>query len=703
MLPVRGSVLVALVMAVVVTTSPAQDVNVVPVPFTTQRLLRLTRDTGHPEVVTLRFFAHGELRPDGKNLAVLTQANRPVPWRLLQVGPGDLCRLAFQTTRTDKIYRICYGGPPTEERSPPWTSTVGLLLEARRWKACDLTRLDTVRKAFDAAPPIGQRYVNHVFHRHNPIAPDPEPFFSRYTGVLRAPRDGNYVFFTSSQDCSFLLIDGKLVVAAPGGRGPVGDARLKGKVDLTAGNHTFEYLHAASGPDACMVAAWQPPGAKALEPIPPKAFADDEVGRPGTPAPTHRTHGNLPDFVVEEQGEVPLLDSLQPLVRVQLLDVSAWSARKVKAKWDFGDGTSGEAIDPVHVYLLPGMVTVTMTARSGPATLTTANRVRIYRPIIPPDARSTDRLADYVKYLDDFDVTKLDLDAALQLLRACDQAGQHERAGKIGRAALQTHRTDPPERAVYQLAEVAGALLRDRLDDPAGARAVWEAAARQVREADLQAICELETADVVLHEQHRRAEAKPHLEAAAVVLKTLNRPSLTARLHLLWGDWHARGRDREAARAAYQKAAEALGKRGSLIEENAWRGSFSRSTESFLREKELDRARDELRAWQEKFPEDRLEGYWPLLQTRYLVARGKLGHAAVLATDMAAVNMDSAYADQLAYLAAECEEKLGHKERAAAAYRSFLTDFPGSPLVPDVRKKLGIPAGVPAPKPTDKK
>lgn len=701
MLPGRGAGMVMLTVAVVVTTSPAQDVHLVPGTFTTQRLVRLTRETGHPEVVVLRFFTHGEMRPDGTNLAVLTQANRPVSWRLLQVGPGDLCRVAFQTTRVDKVYRVCYGGPPFAEKAPPWTATAGLLLEVRRWKACNLRRIDAVRKAFDGAEVLGRRYVNRVFHRHNPIAPDPEPFFSRYTGTLRAPQTGSYAFFTSSQDCSFLLIDGKLVVASPGSRGPVGDARHMGKVDLTAGGHAFEYLHAASGPDACMVAAWQPPGAKALEIIPPKAFADDEVGRPAAAPPTHRTHGAIPDFLVDEVGEVPLFDSLQPLVRVQFTDVSAWAGRKVKARWEFGDGTSGEGVDPAHVYLLPGMVTVTMTAKPGPAVLTTQNRVRIHRPFIPPDAKSIDTLADYGKHLAAFDSTKLDLASALQLVRACDQAGQHERAGKVGRAALETARPDPPESAVYRLAEATGELLRDRLDDPAGARAVWEAAARQLREPGLRVHCALEAADILLHDLHQRADARPHLESAAALLTTLNRPMLTARLHMLWGDWHARGRDRAAARAEYQKAAETLGKRGSSIEENAWRGAFSRSTESFLRERELDRARDELRTWQAKFPEDRLEGYWPLLQARYLAARGKLAHAAVLAADMAAVHPDSAYADQLAYLAAECEAKAGRKDRATAAYRAFLTDFPGSPLVLDVRKKLGLPA-TPAVKPADK-
>jgi hypothetical protein len=68
--------------------------------------------------------------------------------------------------------------------------------------------------------------------------------------------------YSGTEDCSFLLIDGKQVVAAPGAHGPVQDARIQGVMQLSKGPHAFEYFHAASGGHACMLAAWQPPGQK---------------------------------------------------------------------------------------------------------------------------------------------------------------------------------------------------------------------------------------------------------------------------------------------------------------------------------------------------------------------------------------------------------------------------------------------------------
>ena len=61
-----------------------------------------------------------------------------------------------------------------------------------------------------------------------------------------------------------------------------------------------------------------------------------------------------------------------------------------------------------------------------------------------------------------------------------------------------------------------------------------------------------------------------------------------------------------------------------------------------------------------------------------------------LAGDLVAVNPDSAYADRLVYLAAECEERQGHGDRARAGYQSLITDYPGSPLVSEAKRKIAI-------------
>ena len=110
-------------------------------------------------VIVTQFFHHGEIREDGRNVAVLPKnLAKPVPTRVLQVGPGDYCRVAFQVVEGQHLYDVLYGGEPLkDEVLPPWTATQGLLLETREYKNCNLNSYSAVRAAYESADvmPLG--------------------------------------------------------------------------------------------------------------------------------------------------------------------------------------------------------------------------------------------------------------------------------------------------------------------------------------------------------------------------------------------------------------------------------------------------------------------------------------------------------------------------------------------------------------------
>ena len=116
-------------------------------------------------IAVAEFFHHGEIRPDGSNVLVIAKNSKEMaPMRVLQLGPGDFCRVAFQTVKGQAEYELLYGGDPPKESPPAWSRHEGLLLEARQFKHCDLNSLESVCKAFESAPPIGADYVDGVFH-----------------------------------------------------------------------------------------------------------------------------------------------------------------------------------------------------------------------------------------------------------------------------------------------------------------------------------------------------------------------------------------------------------------------------------------------------------------------------------------------------------------------------------------------------------
>ena len=102
-------------------------------------------------------------------------------------------------------------------------------------------------------------------------------FAFRWRGVLTAPKEGEYKFWTTSDDGSRLFIDGKKVVEN-GGIHP-GQER-DGKVKLSAGDHAIEVQYFDGGGQSEMKVEWRLPGGQ-REAIPASALSHE--GQPMRP------------------------------------------------------------------------------------------------------------------------------------------------------------------------------------------------------------------------------------------------------------------------------------------------------------------------------------------------------------------------------------------------------------------------------------
>ena len=663
-------------------------------------------------IVVTEFLHHGQINDQGTNVLVAAKNRDLVPMRVLQLGPGDYCRLAFQTIRTQREYEIFYGGDPPGKAPPKWNSRDGLLLETRRYKHCNLNSLDSVRDAFNSSKPYGSDYVKAVSHSHNPFSPKPGPFLSRYSGVLRIPSAGKYGFITSSRDCSFLLIDGKPVVSAPGRHGPMRRARRGSRKDirLSAGPHQFEYYHAAAGSSAVMFAAWEvnPADAKPKPAaIPPTVFRAGAVGRVPAGRVTLRSAKLAPDFLVKIDGDVPLPDNPVPLIGVMFRDNSPKAVTlRAKVHWDFGDGQTADTPNVNHVYLHPGLYTVKLSLkRSGSRPVEISNRVYVDRPVLGRKAK-LHTLDQYLPVLETYDPQTLDAAALRQLVLAYEAKAlallaqkkpQPEEARKYlakavvaGKVAFLGESAARDGEELYKLARLVAPMARDRLAESRVAARIWHVAARKASDGQLKAECEIEAADIAANDLLSATVAKPLLEAAAAHLGKGKTGPLAARLQRVWGDYYAATGNGKAARAAYHQAEKLQGSRRRYIERTAWRGAHSRSAEEFIRTGQHARAADQLRKWQSEFPTEKIDGYLTLMQSRHWAGRKQYAQAIAQAEQLLCVNPDSSYADQLLLLAAECEQKRGRKDRALATLHSLLKDYPGSPLVPEAKKRIAL-------------
>ncbi|MBM4093469.1 MAG: PKD domain-containing protein [Planctomycetes bacterium] len=645
----------------------------------------LPLETGVPAVVTTDFFAHGQLAGENPAVTVYARGER-VPSRVLQVGPGDFCRVAFQTRKSEPSYQVYYGGDATAAEPLTWTATDGLLYEARRWKECNLRQLDSVRDAYESSQRLGSDYVSQVYHRHNPFAVQPAPFLSHYSGTLKIQTPGLYQFFTSSEDCSFLQIDGRTVVSLPGRHRPVGQARFKGEVQLTAGEHRFDYWHAAGGQETCAVAAWQVPGADRLELIPAGAFGSDRTAHVAAQNAEHVTDGPLPDFRLAIRGEAPIDDDDQWAVRVEFEGAGPVLDRTSTCSWDFGDGQTATQWQLTHVYLRPGEYSVAFRVRRRGKDSEVTHRVPITRFIQQEGTKNADTLDDYLPILDGYEFAALDGQSQLRMVLLRLQREEWAKAVETGlRAGAAAGPGD--DGAMGKIAAALDTVARLQLGDPASAFQLWRKACQASQDPRDKARCALAAADIALNELLQVDKARPLLAAADAHFRESSGLD-GARLARVWGDWHARHGDAAAALAAYQQAAAKRELALSIAQQHARRGAYSRSAEAFLRENDLPRAGEQLSQWQQDFPRDKSEGYLSLLLVRYWTARNLPRVALASANDLLTVAPQSPYADRLLLAQADAEELLGRVDRALAVCQSLLTDYPGSPLHDAAKEKI---------------
>ncbi len=582
----------------------------------------------------------------GKTVLVTTKGKKPVPFKILQLGPGDFCRLAIQTDEKTASFTIYYGVPQGKQPNkgvevPPWTSDAGLLLETR-WveNAFSMDNVEQLKKAFDRAKPAGADYVRNVMHGFNPMSFRREPFLSRYTGNLYVTTPGTYAIMTSSHQGSFVVIDGKVAAEQPGRRGRAWDARpeLVRKIQLAEGKHPFEYYHATGDSSANMMLVWEHNPAENMQKpvlVPPEAFKSDQVSRASAGGLTLADTPGAPDFEYRIQGNVPLPDNEQQLIAVQFANkTSTGIAARGKPHWNFGDGQSSDDANPTHIYLKPGIYPVELVAESGDHRFSVVNRIEVDLPhtLNSEKGEKLPTIDTYLPILEKYDASKLDPDTMLQLVevyqakidrilnprpgeiqsvgdeenddkdkkdkkektpapkRKGTTTAEMEQVAKYRRLIAETVRSalvENPnfkgETAVHKLALMAGSIARDYLLDTKLAGQIYVAAAQKLSVDDLSGECSALAADVALDMQNKTA-AKSFLDAAAKKVPKSGIGTPMSTFHRVKAEFLAEEGKGEEARNEIEASAKATGSGMHFAEKIALQGSASRSAENFIRE-----------------------------------------------------------------------------------------------------------------------
>ena len=639
---------------------------------------------GNPGVVVAEFLTHGMMLKGDRTLAVMYRT-REVPHQVLQVGPGDFCRVAIQNDPPASRYVVYFGATGQRKQpAPKWTVRKGLLLKVLHWKPCDEDDFQSVRQAIETATVLGSDYVPNVFLGHNPFGSSFARYLSVYRGWLHVPKSGRYKFVTSSQDCSFLCLDDKVVVEWPGRHRAVGAAMKQAFTPLDRKVYKFDYYHAALGNGTCAVAAWAGPGApkdrqgrpKAM-PIPADAFGGP-ILRGKVTRIEIRSRGAVPTFRPEVLGEAIIEEEPRFLIKIKFHNL-AKRARRTSGqfRWEFGDGQTSTEAEPVHIYLRIGEFPVKLTTRQSGRPQSATCSLMVTRDWNKQTDKEWDSLSSYMKAVAKYKFMTLDSASLGRAIEAFEYLKSDQALGLMAPAAL--NRKDLGEEVLFKLCQSVGKALRGKSTDAPKAVAVLTSGAERCQKPVLRAKLLLLCGEILLNQLRDPPQARQRLKQALSLADQTGEEQTVRRAHIRLGDVYRREGSADKAMQHYQAAARIEVSNGEEFAlATARRGAYPRQVEEFLRRKELEEAHKYLRRWEWRFPTDKVRGFWSLMQARYLYQTARAHRAVDEVRDVLAINPESPQAVELLLWAGKCSEYLKKSDDARAFYKRILADYPGT-------------------------
>jgi len=630
------------------------------------------------DAAVVTFYTGGHLEADGSDIRVVARG-RQVPHLLFGVGPGDTATIAFKAEKGVRDCHIYFGNKNAGAPKYDWEPQRGLILQTRGFGGGDPKNLPAMRAILKRAEPFyGAAAVDRIWHGQNMFGP-PGSFVSMYVGWLVCTTPGQYAFATTSDDASFLLVDGKEVISWPGWHGPVADARHNGRVTLKGGLHLLEYLHVNGGASTCAVAAWMPPGAEKFEVIPETAFAPLSRAEVG---PLELAGGGVAaDFEAEIVGEALMSQSEEIYAaKMAFADTTAGSKTSV-VHWDFGDGQYARGPSATHIYLASGVYAVTMRLGTGPAAASITQRIQVHQHWGWQTKKDIDDITAYFSEISRYDVEALDAPSCINLLKLADEQGSMDFAKRVALAAVSR------EGAAADDLETVTALIR-RIMGPAriaadeGLIAAYTKAARE-QKGKAKAVMARALSDIML-ERGRAREAEGVLRDA---LAEAPDAMTKRRLFIAYADAARYALDAEAARNALLAAQEIPLDR-SALQGTALGGAVAFAAEDYIARREWQDAEEALDRWDWEKPLEKLQGYSSYL--RALVYQGEKREARSLAEleATAASCPESAYAPKALFLAAKIQLARGNREAARAALDKITGEYPASGEVENARQML---------------
>ncbi len=355
---------------------------------------------------------------DSRDVRVVDEKGKMLKSKVIWFDESDRIELICELGTKESVY-VYWGNKKAKkvDKSMIFEPEFGLYLETSEKPDGNFDTWQQTQELFAKSKKIYGRTINlNVQERFNRFGPS-DNYLSHYFGWLECPETGKYKFYTASDDASFLLIDGKMIVQWAGVHtahsGVYG--QHFGSVILSKGKHRFDYYHVESTADQACVAGWR---------LPSKFNAELEEGE--TFLIPAKNFGGFVEGVtknLEIRGQTIVADFVHiPLSDLYMSESDAivkvhFTARihgienivgKYKFEWDFGNGNKSTGSQTVHVFLTSGIYEVTLKVVTTEKTLVTETIKLKVLPIWDQNSRFNENSANYFyQQIKDYEFSKI--------------------------------------------------------------------------------------------------------------------------------------------------------------------------------------------------------------------------------------------------------------------------------------------------------
>ncbi|MCD4656987.1 MAG: PKD domain-containing protein [Planctomycetes bacterium] len=417
----------------------------------------------------------GRTFADARDVRVVDENGKVLKSKIVWFDESDRIEIICELGTKESVY-VYWGNKNAKkvEKSIIFEPEFGLYLETWEKPEGDFDSWQQTQELFAKSKKIYGRTVHlKVQERFNRFGPS-DNYLSHYYGWLECPENGKYKFYTASDDASFLLIDGKMVVQWAGlhtaHSGVYG--QHFGTVKLSKGKHRFDYYHVESTADQACVAGWRLPSKinDELEQgetflIPPRYFGGFVEGVTkkleikGQKIVVDFTHIPLSDLYMSESDAIVKLHCTARIHGAKNI------VGKYEFEWDFGNGNTGTGSQATHVFLTGGIYEVELKVVANKKTVVSQTiKVKIL-PIWDQNSRFNENSAKYFyQQIKDYDLSKINTEGLRNFYAVVDMINNE--AGKLKALRMIVKHiesfTDYEKPLIYiELAELEAYIAKD--------------------------------------------------------------------------------------------------------------------------------------------------------------------------------------------------------------------------------------------------